>query len=163
MEEISERTAELIDSVSEIVWAMNPKNDTLDNFIAHVRKYAVKYLGVAGIRCEFSAPDSIPAYHLPAEVRRNLFLVVKESLHNVVKHAEARKVAISAQLTDGAIRILVNDNGKGFTVGESQQSGNGLASMNKRIADIGGELEVESILGQGTSVEFVVRFQVRGN
>jgi signal transduction histidine kinase/ligand-binding sensor domain-containing protein len=153
VQEISERAAEVIDNVSEIVWAMNPKNDTLDNLVAHLRRYAVKYLSLAQINCKFTAPDVIPAHHLTAEVRRNLFLVVKEALHNVVKHAGASEVSITTTLVDTKLEITIEDNGRGFSVEQSQQSGDGLASMSKRVTDIGGKFQVESQPGKGTRVE----------
>jgi signal transduction histidine kinase/ligand-binding sensor domain-containing protein len=153
VQEISERAAEVIDSVSEIVWAMNPKNDTLDNLVAHLRRYAVKYLSLAQINCKFTAPDVIPAHHLTADVRRNLFLVVKEALHNVVRHAGASEVSITARRVDKKLEITIEDNGRGFSVEQSQQSGNGLASMSKRVTDIGGKFQVESQPGKGTRVE----------
>jgi len=156
MREISERAAEVIESVSEIVWAMNPKNDTLDNLVAHLRRYSVKYLSLAQINCKFTAPDVIPANHLTAEVRRNLFLVVKEALHNVVKHACASEVTITTLLSDTKLEITIEDNGKGFSVDENQQPGNGLASMNNRMRDIGGALAVVSSPNRGTSIRVSV-------
>jgi signal transduction histidine kinase/ligand-binding sensor domain-containing protein len=150
IQEISERTAELTDSVSEIVWAMNPTNDTLDTLVAHIRRNAVKYLGLANISCRFAAPDGIPARPLHAEQRRNLSLVVKEALHNVVKHSAATEVSISVEYTEDKLEILVADNGKGFAVQERQGTGNGLKNMEKRIADLGGILSIESMPGRGT-------------
>jgi signal transduction histidine kinase len=163
MREISDRASELIDNVSEIVWAMNPKNDTLDNLVAHLRRYAVKYLSLAQINCKFTAPDVIPAHHLTAEVRRNLFLVVKEALHNVVKHAGASEVSITATLVDARLEINIEDNGKGFCVEGSRQFGNGLTGMDKRMTDIGGEFKVESTPDGGTRVEMGMRLQVMGD
>lgn len=153
VQEISERAAEVIDNVSEIVWAINPKNDTLDNLVAHLRRYAVKYLGLAQIRCTFNAPDVIPAHHLTAEVRRNLFLVVKEALHNVVKHSGATEVYIDATLRDDSLDITISDKGRGFDLTDNLQAGNGLVGMHKRIADIGGVLRMESELRKGTKIE----------
>lgn len=153
VQEISERAAELIDSVSEIVWAMNPKNDTLDNLIAHLRRYSVKYLSLAQINCKISAPDVIPALHVTAEVRRNLFLVVKEALHNVVKHAGASEVSFTFRLPDAVLEIIIEDNGKGFSVEERLQTGNGMTSMSKRMADIGGEFNLDSRPGEGTRID----------
>jgi signal transduction histidine kinase/ligand-binding sensor domain-containing protein len=156
VQEISERAAEVIDSVSEIVWAMNPKNDTLDNLVAHVRRYAVKYLSLANIQCTFSAPEAIPSHHLPAEVRRNLFLVVKEALHNVIKHSCASEVSFSVKLVGNTFEMLIEDNGKGFDVGGSSHSGNGLRNMSKRLEDVGGTFAITSEPGQGTRIGILV-------
>lgn len=153
VQEISERASEVIDNVSEIVWAMNPKNDTLDNLIAHLRRYAVRYLNLAQIKCTFTAPDDIPAHRLTAEVRRNLFLVVKEALHNVVKHACASEVLIAVRLHDAELEVFIKDNGKGFVIEENRGIGNGLAGMAKRVSDVGGIFKVESKPNEGTMIE----------
>jgi signal transduction histidine kinase len=155
VEEISERTAELIDNVSEIVWAMNPKNDTLDNLVAHLRRHSVKYMSLAEIHCSISAPDIIPAYYVTAEVRRNVFLVVKEALHNIVKHSGASEVTIGVALTELKMETSICDNGRGFVSGEERGSGNGLLNMRKRMADIGGEFWIESTPGAGTRITIV--------
>lgn len=152
IQEISELASEVIDNVSEIVWAMNPRNDTLDNLVAHLRRYAVKYLNLSQIRCRFDAPENVPPHHLTAEVRRNIFLVVKEALHNIVKHAHAREVSVTVKLDNRSLEILIEDNGRGFDMDESAESGNGLGNMNKRMADIGGVLTMISRPDHGTRV-----------
>jgi signal transduction histidine kinase len=157
VEEISERTAELIDNVSEIVWAMNPKNDTLENFIGHVRRYGVKYLHNAGVTCHFTAPESVPSRPLTAEVRRNLFLVVKEATHNIVKHSKASVASICLALDDDELEIRIDDNGGGFSRDQASYGGNGLGNMKKRIADLGGTITIESREGCGTKLAARVR------
>jgi ligand-binding sensor domain-containing protein/signal transduction histidine kinase len=156
MEEISERAATVIESLSDIVWAMNPRYDTLDNLIAHIRGYSVKYLHLAGIRCSFHAPDGVLAGRMTAETRRNLLLVVKESLHNIVKHASASEVSIGISLTDAGMKILIEDNGKGFKVGEQHPVGNGLDNMARRMAGIGAVFNVHSQDGRGTRIAIEV-------
>lgn len=154
IQEISERAAEVIDSVSEIVWAMNPQNDKLDNLIAHTRRYAVKYLNLSSIDCKFISPEIIPSYPLSAELRRNIFLVVKEVLHNIVKHSCANQVLFIIDLSDKLLNIKIEDNGKGFSVDVSSGLGNGLINMRKRIEDIGGRIQIDSSPGKGTKVSF---------
>lgn len=157
IQEISERAAEVIDSVSEIVWAMNPQNDKLDNLVAHTRRYAVKYLELANISCRFTLPDEIPPHPLSAELRRNIFLVVKEILHNTVKHSCASEVLINVSLLDHSFGMKIGDNGKGFSLEQSTGLGNGLINMKKRIEDIGGVIEIESTCGKGTQINFSVK------
>jgi ligand-binding sensor domain-containing protein/signal transduction histidine kinase len=152
IQEISDLASEVIDNVSEIVWAMNPRNDTLDNLVAHLRRYAVKYLNLSQIRCSFDAPDNVPPHHLTAELRRNMFLVMKEALHNIVKHAHAGEVSVTITLVHASLEILIEDNGKGFNVNESAESGNGLGNMSRRMADIGGTLTMTSRPEHGTRV-----------
>ena len=154
VQEISELTSEVIDNVSEIVWAMNPQNDKLDNLIAHTRRYAVKYLRLANINCRFVSLDDLPSHTLSAEFRRNIFLVVKEVLHNVVKHSCASEVLFAVNFSDHNLEMKIEDNGKGFIIEESHASGNGLSNMRKRIEDIGGFITIQSTCGKGTQVSF---------
>jgi signal transduction histidine kinase/ligand-binding sensor domain-containing protein len=156
MKEISERSAEVIESVSEIVWAMNPQNDTIENFIGYIRRYAVKYLGLAGIACEFNAPETIPPIPLAAEIRRNLFLVVKEALHNIVKHSGASVVVIVLVLNEQRIEGSIRDNGRGLDLDGHDGTGNGLVNMRKRMTAVGGEFTIESTPGAGTQVTVAV-------
>jgi ligand-binding sensor domain-containing protein/signal transduction histidine kinase len=152
VQEISERAAEVIESLGEIVWAMNPVNDTLDNLVARIRRHAVKYMNMANVQCTFSTPDGVPAHHIAGEVRRNLFLVVKEALHNVVKHSLASRVYLNVTLADNKMTIVIEDDGRGFSVEDRLRSGNGLASMSKRMADIGGMFTLRSDPTYGTVI-----------
>jgi signal transduction histidine kinase len=117
----------------------------------------VKYLSLAKIDCKFDAPDVIPPHHLTAEVRRNLFLVVKEALHNVVKHSRASEVSIAVRVLDAAIKVLIKDNGNGFLADEDNQSGNGVVNMKRRMNDIGGVFRIESAPGCGTQVAIATK------
>ena len=155
--EISERATEVIDSVSEIVWAMNPQNDKLDNLVAHIRRYSIKYLNLSNIECIFSVPEIIPAQHLSTELRRNIFLVVKEALHNIAKHAGASEVLFTIELASEQLVIQIKDNGTGFLIDELSGSGNGLVNMRKRIEDIGGRIKIESSPGEGTQIGFSIK------
>ncbi len=151
-QQISDRSGDVIQNIGEIIWALNPKNDPVESLIAYLRRYAVRYLGLACIRCTFLAPEEIQAYHLTSAVRRNVFLVVKEALHNIVKHSAASEVTISLKIPDSTMEIRIQDNGKGFVPEESAEAGNGLSSMKKRAADIGGTVVIESQTGCGTTV-----------
>jgi signal transduction histidine kinase len=156
VQEIAERAAELTDSVSEIVWAMNPKNDTVDNFIGYVRRYAVKYLSLGGITCDFNSPETNPPIPLAAEIRRNLFLVVKEALHNIVKHSGASVVVIVVVLNEQRIEGSIRDNGRGLGLDGHDGTGNGLVNMRKRMTAVGGEFKIESTPGSGTRITVAV-------
>ncbi len=136
---------------------MNPQNDRLDNLIAHTRRFAVKYLGLANINCRFTSPENIPGYLVSAEFRRNIFLVVKETLHNIVKHSSATEVLFVVNFSDHNLEIKIEDNGKGFSLEKSQTYGNGLSNMKKRIEDVGGAITLRSTQGKGTRIDFSAR------
>ena len=161
VQQISDRAAEVIDNIGEIVWALNPKNDSLDNVIAHIRRHAVEYLKLTSIQCRFVVPDPLPAHPLSSEARRNLFLVAKEAIHNVVKHSQATEVAISVGLEKSRLELLVEDNGKGFLIDEQSGFGNGLNNMKKRMEEIRGTFHIDSKPNQGTKVRLAVELIAR--
>ena len=162
---------ELTRAMDEIVWAVNPQHDTLDSLASYLGKFAQDYVGAAGLRCRLDVPMQLPAWPLTAEVRHNLFLAFKEALHNVVKHAAASEVRISLAPETDAFTLIVEDNGRGFAAnapaGHSQPAsdrfahGNGLANMQRRLAEIGGRCEIQSVSGQGTKLTFFAKVATR--
>lgn len=166
---IAERARDLIRQMDEIVWAINPQNDTLESLATYLSKYAQEYLSGAGIRCRFDFPDALPSQTLSAEVRHNLFLAVKEALHNVVKHASASEVKLKMALQPHQMTIVIADNGRGFDTtspgSDGAQgricSGQGIRNMQKRLESIGGACVIGSQPGQGATVEMIVPIGAR--
>jgi two-component system sensor histidine kinase ChiS len=146
----------LIDSISEIIWAMNPKNDMLDHLAGYLREYASEYFGMTPIACHFDFPDQVSHHPLSAEVRRNIFLTMKEAVNNVVKHSGATSVELRCRVSDHEVEFSIQDNGRGFMMETLNQSGNGLRNMRKRIEDINGDFQIESQPGRGTRIRLTV-------
>lgn len=140
---------EMIDKMGEIVWALNEKNDTLSDLLSYTRSYAVEYLSQNGIQCSMEAPDQFPQDFISGEVRRNIFLSVKEALHNVVKHAQANFVTLKIN-SGKQLEITIMDNGIGFDKKNIRPFSNGLFNMEKRIQEIGGSLIITT--WKGTTV-----------
>ncbi len=151
---ISSQIAEIIDNISQIIWAINPKNDPLDNLISYLRQFGKNYLSKADIKCNFETEEKIPDFHLSAEVRRNVFLVLKEALNNIVKHSCATEVSIRISVLDSKMTLEVIDNGKGIE--KKNGFGNGLINMQKRIEDINGKFDIESEPGKGTNIKLAL-------
>lgn len=150
--QISSVTLQATDALDEIVWAINPRNDTLPHLIDYLGQFAVEFLRTAGIRCRVDLPDHPAAKPVPAEIRHNLFLVLKESLNNVVRHANATEVFLAIRTEGESLSITVEDNGCGFN-GEVRANGaDGLENMRGRIKEIGGQFQVKSSPGTGTSI-----------
>jgi signal transduction histidine kinase/streptogramin lyase len=147
---IREYSHEMIDKMGEIVWALNEKNDSLSDLLAYSRSYAVEYLSQRGIGCKVEAPDNFPAVFVSGEFRRNIYLTVKEALHNIVKHAQANNVMISFSI-DESLKIVLQDDGIGFDKEHIRLYSNGLANMEKRMKDINGDIEIKN--SNGTTVE----------
>lgn len=152
---ISENANELMSKMNAIIWSMNPGNDTLPAFVAYVRSYVSEFLENLNIVYHFSVPDQIPDVMLPGEKRRNLFLVIKESLNNIVKHSGASKVEIILTAHD-VLHIVIHDNGKGISPEKQNQFGNGLKNMKRRMEASGGSFSIYS--NNGTTVELTIPY-----
>ncbi len=141
-----------VKSLEEIVWAVNPRNDTLAHLLDYVGQFAVDFLRAGDIRCRIDFPEQPPARNLPAEVRHNVFLAVKEALNNIVKHSRASEVWLRVIVTDAALRLSVEDNGRGFACAPNDAWADGLRNMRQRMAEIGGACEIESQPGAGARI-----------
>jgi signal transduction histidine kinase/ligand-binding sensor domain-containing protein len=150
---IREYSHEMIDKMGEIVWALNEKNDSLSDLLSYTRSYAVEYLSQNGIQCIVSLPEQLPGTSVSGEFRRNIFLAVKEILHNVVKHSQANKVTITVQ-PEPSLVIHIKDNGTGFDPAHTRPYNNGLPNIEKRMKDIGGTIVIDS--SEGTAVTLTV-------
>jgi len=166
LDQIHSTAREITRAMDEIVWAVNPKYDTLDSLATYLGRFAGHYLGTAGIRCRLHVPVDLPPLALSAEVRHNVFLAFKEALHNVVKHAHATEVSVSLELRPTGFELQVVDNGCGFqrqgappmaaADGSRPACGNGLVNMQKRLEEIGGRCDWETAPGEGTRAKFNV-------
>jgi len=155
-QQISQTARETTRSLDEIVWAVNPANDTLDGLINYAGKYAQEYLALAGLRCRADLPAQLPAVPIPPEVRHNVFLAFKEAVHNVVKHAQATESRIRLRLEPEHFILEVEDNGRGMKDPAAPQYRNGLRNMKKRMDDIHGEFSISSGANGGTIVRLTV-------
>jgi signal transduction histidine kinase/ligand-binding sensor domain-containing protein len=164
------RTArELTRSMDEIVWAVNPKHDTLESLAVYLSRFAHDFLSAANIRCRLDMPEQVEAGPLRTEVRHNLFLVFKETLHNIVGHASASEVRVSLALAEDNIVLTVADDGRGFDLNERPNGsptkpdrvsqGDGLGNIRRRLADIHGECEIQTAMGKGTTLRITVPLQ----
>ncbi|NOS69107.1 MAG: hypothetical protein HOP33_04175 [Verrucomicrobia bacterium] len=147
--------------LNEIVWAVNPANDTLEQFTSYICKFAQHYLSLVGIRCRLDFPDFVPNYPLPAPERHNLFLATKEALHNIVKHAQAGQVWLRLKLDADVLTLLIEDDGKGCDAEATpvtipNVAGDGLFNMQKRMEQIGGRFTKQNRSGGGTTVRLVL-------
>lgn len=145
LEKMEEESRELSYSLGEIIWALNPKNDTFDALCAYLRNYTYDYLDETGIQCDIQFPENIPSIPVSPELRRNVFLILKESLNNIVKHSNASEVQIKLRLSPHQFSLCISDNGKIMdNVAENSSSGNGLENMKKRAEECGGKFSSES-------------------
>lgn len=151
IEKISETARGLVDNLDEMVWALNPKNDSLDKLAAYIAAYAHQFLDSTGINCTVELPDEIIPLPVSEEKRRNIFMVVKEFLNNTVKHSDAANLFIALQQQNNAFTFILKDDGKGFDVSAADPLGNGVKNMQQRITDAGGQATLVSG-AEGTAI-----------
>jgi ligand-binding sensor domain-containing protein/signal transduction histidine kinase len=152
IETICRAARQAVRSLDEIVWAVNPRNDTLAHFIDYTGQFALDYLRLAGIRCRLDLPEQTPNRELSTDVRHNLFLLVKEAINNVVKYAHATEVRLRIAAQDKKLEIVIEDNGCGFAQPPADPGADGLRNMRQRAEDIGGQCSIEGRPGAGTRI-----------
>jgi PAS domain S-box-containing protein len=160
LDAISEISNELVEAMSDIVWAINPKKDHLSELSHRMRRFASDIFTARNIRFHFHAPHAEDNTQLGANVRREVFLIFKESVNNVVRHSKCTEADAKFYTQNGSLMLEVNDNGRGFdakllddpALSQPCRGGNGLSSMRQRAAELGAELRIISTEGQGTRV-----------
>lgn len=153
---IADTARETIQSMDEIVWAVNPQNDTLREMADYLVYFTDDFLRPTGIACTLDVPLKLPALPVPAEVRHHLFMAIKEALNNAVKHAGARQVRFGLEFAGDRLAVEIADDGGGFQPEAAPAVGNGLENMRRRLSAIGGEASVCSRPGEGTRVRLQI-------
>jgi len=157
---LSQSADQTVRALEEIVWAVRPGSDTLQSLVDYISHFAGELFEGSPARCRLDVPDELPARPLPPDVRHNIFLILKETLTNVLKHSGATEVNLQIKLPPNGLEIIVADNGKGFDATATAASGrrNGLDNMRRRAAAVGGRLTLSSTPGAGTRMEFSFGF-----
>jgi signal transduction histidine kinase/ligand-binding sensor domain-containing protein len=167
LERIQETVQELTLTMDEIVWAVDPRHDTLDSMADYLGRLGEEQARMARLRCRLDFPLDLPQWPLRSEVRHSLFLAFKEALNNVIKHASASEVRISLAREGQSIVLTIEDNGRGFEpdalAGSGQsgrRQGHGLENMRRRLEELGGRCEIRNAAGQGTTVRFFLNIKL---
>src|SRR5439155_11562749 len=159
---IANSSRELIDAMSDIVWAINPQKDHLSDLNQRMRRFAADVLTARNVELDFRAPMQDKDVELGANIRREVFLIFKETVNNMVKHSGLTRAEIEFRISDGDLVLRASDNGSGFdTNGESD--GHGLMSMRERTAALAGTLNIVSAPGEGTTITLSVPLEAKTN
>ncbi len=148
---ITELSGSLVDAMSDTVWAISPREDRLSDLVHRMRRFGSDLFADGATRVHFELPEAGREERLDPDVRRAIYLVCKESLHNVHKHAEAQNVVVRLERLGGGFRLTVDDDGRGFDRA-AITPGHGLGSMRARAEGLGGDLSVEPRPGRGTKI-----------
>jgi len=152
LNDLSDATLRMVTSLDEIVWAVNPRNDTIASLASYFASYAQRLLNLAGVACGLDIAEDLPNHPLDPKFRQEIFFAFKESLTNVVRHAQATQVWLHLSVARGQLMVEVADDGRGFENTPPPAGSDGLANMKDRLKTVGGECTVSSKTNHGTTV-----------
>lgn len=155
LQQIAGKARALVGALDEIVWAVNPRHDTLASLADYLAAFASEFLASTGMALRLDVARDLPPLALAAERRHGLFLAVREALHNAVKHSGAREVWLRLRLDAGRLLLTIEDHGRGFDPA-ADSGGDGVRNLRERMAALGGECRIESIDGAGTQVHLLL-------
>ncbi len=158
IKEIKDSSIMLMEKMDDIVWSINPKNDSLENLFLRIKHFASTVFEAKDIDYTIDIRDDIQNIRLPMEYRQHIYLIMKEAINNLVKYSACTEASINVNYQDDILKVEINDNGLGF-VKPDQFTGNGILSMNSRASKIRGELVIDSQINKGTSVNLKVKLK----
>jgi signal transduction histidine kinase len=153
LQKIGDTSRGLIDSMSDIVWLVNPRRDSLFDLISRLGNTYTELMNSSDIHFKTENLESLKKVRLNMEYRQHLFMIFKEAMNNCLKYSESKEVFLKAVLRRKRLKIQLIDDGKGFDL-ENTTCGNGIENMKSRAGIIGGSLRVSSQIGMGTTIEF---------
>jgi|GEM_PF-2937205 len=151
MESITKNAQKVLESMDDIVWAINPKDDTLESIVLRTKEYAYTITETKGIQLRFDIGPNFRKLKIPMKTRRNLYLILKESINNTVKHSGGTELKIELRIEKRALNLVVRDNGQGFDPLKPTMR-NGLENMRQRAKELGGTIRIDSQQNRGTDI-----------
>jgi signal transduction histidine kinase len=148
---IADGAVQMVNNLNDVVWAVNPRNDNVEEMLERLKEYALGITQAKQIRVNWEIQDDLKKMKLPVEYRRNLYLICKEAVNNAVKYSDCTQIVIGGAQTDHQVTFSVHDNGHGFDDGV-QMPGNGLRNMRERASESKMELKIETWSGEGTRI-----------
>jgi two-component sensor histidine kinase len=158
LKEIKENSISLMERMDDIVWSINPHNDTMESLFLRIKIFAAKLFEAKEINYKIDIDEKIKHIHVQMENRQHIYLIMKEAINNMVKYSECTDAEINAGFHSAHLRIFIKDNGKGFDTQKSS-FGNGLNSMKKRAAEMNALLEINSKSDDGTAIMLSVKIK----
>ncbi len=158
MHEIKDSSVILMEKMDDIVWSINPRNDSLENLLSRIRRFATTLFEAKNIDYTITIPETIHELNIPIEWRQHIYLILKEAINNLVKYSEATKACIEVDYHQGWLELLLSDNGRGFDSSRSF-AGNGLLSMRHRAKEMQADLVIRSTEGQGCQLKLRLKIK----
>lgn len=156
LDQLNDLCCTLVTGLDEIVWAVNPRYDSVADLAGYFSLYAERFLKLAGLECRLTIDEAITKDPLDSRTRHEIFLAFKEALNNIVKHSEAKVVHLTVEVATGSLKISLADDGTGFDQSLDLPGSDGLLNMRERIKSLGGTCTIESRPRSGTTVQFEI-------
>jgi signal transduction histidine kinase len=158
VQEIKDNSVLLMEKMDDIVWSINPNNDSLENLLIRIKRFASRLFEAKGIDYDIHIRENIREIRLPMEFRQHIYLIMKESINNLVKYSQCSRATIDVSFHNGCLQIRIQDNGKGFDTNKEFQ-GNGMITMHNRATMMKAKMEIQSQSGKGTTVALQVKIK----
>ena len=152
LDKITSSSHETVNKLGEIIWTVNPKNDSLESLLSYMRNHISKFLADTPFHYSIHFPEKGTDIPINPELKRNIFLVMKEALNNAVKYSRAENIEVSFKIEASSFLFSISDDGKGIEENVVQGSGNGMGNMRKRTESVHAELNIISSPGKGTQI-----------
>jgi signal transduction histidine kinase len=153
---IVERSEYMMDTMNDIVWSINPQHDEIGNVLVRMKEYAAEMLEPAGIEYRFVMDEKTLKTKLDLSIRKDIYLIFKEGINNMAKHAHCHKAVIELKYHHNVLEMILTDDGVGFIPEEMKGKGNGLPNLQERARQINGEVTITSTPGSGTEIRLQV-------
>ena len=157
IQKIGENAHTMLDSMDDIIWSVNPSNDKFQNIAIRIREFAIPLFEMKNIQFSILTPQEMFSITIPMEIRRNIYLIAKEGINNLLKYSECTDAKVEFSLQHSFLTLIIHDNGKGFDTSKSKTHRNGIESMKNRASQINGELNILSEIGKGTTLTLTVK------
>lgn len=158
LRKIGKNARNMLESMDDIIWSVNPQNDSFNNIIVRIREYAFPLLEPLDVKLSIIVPDNVTSLKVSMDMRRNLFLIAKEAVNNMAKYSGCTEAKIEFYFSHSVLKMTVTDNGKGFDTSK-ESTRNGLRNMKYRGEKVGGKVTISSDIGQGTIVTFAAKVE----
>lgn len=158
LSKIGKNAKNMLESMDDIIWSVNPQNDSFYNIIVRIREYAIPLLEPLDVKLSIIVPDNVTSLKVSMDMRRNLFLIAKEAVNNMAKYSECSEAKIEFSFSHSVLKMKIKDNGKGFDTSR-ENTRNGLRNMKYRGEKVGGKVIVQSHIGQGTVITFIANVE----
>ncbi len=158
LRKIGKNARNMLESMDDIIWSVNPQNDSFQNIIVRIREYAIPLLEPLDAKFSIIVPENVISLKVSMDMRRNLFLIAKEAVNNMAKYSRCTEAKIEFSYSHSVLKMTIADNGKGFDTSK-ENTRNGLRNMKYRGEKVGGKVSVLSTIGQGTIVTFAAKVE----